>query len=122
MARKDRPIRFAARLDSCTISYYRHLLAAPYEAVLHAEGLADAVIAYRRIPKATDGGGQSKIDFALSAAQAILSQRNCCTIALDISSFFEALDHQRLRSVWADLLGVSRLPADHFKVFQAITR
>lgn len=120
--RKDRPIRFAARLDSCIFSYYRHLLAAPYEAVLNAEGLSDAVIAYRRIPKATGGGGQSNIDFALSAVQAIQSQGNCCTIALDISSFFETLDHQRLRDVWADLLGVSRLPADHFKVFQAITR
>ena len=120
--RKDRPIRFAARLDSCIFSYYRHLLAAPYEALLQAEGLSDSVIAYRRIPKATGCGGQSNIDFALSAVEAIQSQGNCCTIALDISSFFETLDHQRLRDVWADLLGVSRLPADHFKVFQAITR
>ena len=120
--RKDRPIRFAARLDSCIFSYYRHLLAAPYEALLRAEGLSDSVIAYRRIPKATGGGGQSNVDFALSAVKAIQSQGNCCTIALDISSFFETLDHQRLRDVWADLLGVSRLPADHFKVFQAITR
>lgn len=29
--RKDRPIRFAARLDSCIFSYYRHLLSEPYE-------------------------------------------------------------------------------------------
>lgn len=120
--RKDRPIRFAARLDSCIFSYYRYLLSEPYEARLHAEGLSDSVIAYRRIPKATSGGGQSNIDFALSAVEAIQSQGNCCTIAVDISSFFETLDHQRLRDVWADLLGVSRLPADHFKVFQAITR
>ncbi len=120
--RKDRPIRFAARLDSCIFSYYRHLLTAPYEALLEAEGLSDSVIAYRRIPKATGSGGQSNIDFALSAVEEIRSQGNCCTIALDISSFFETLDHQRLRDVWADLLGVSRLPADHFKVFQAITR
>ena len=120
--RKDRPIRFAARLDSCIFSYYRHLLSMPYEARLQAEGLSDLVIAYRRIPKPSGSGGQSNIDFALSAVQAIQSQGNCCTIALDISSFFETLDHQRLRDVWGDLLGVSRLPADHFKVFQAITR
>lgn len=120
--RKDRPIRFAARLDSCIFSYYRHLLSVPYEALLEAEGLSESVIAYRRIPKTSGGGGQSNIDFALSAVQAIQSQGDCCTISLDISSFFETLDHQRLRDVWADLLGVSRLPADHFKVFKAITR
>lgn len=120
--RKDRPIRFAARLDSCIFSYYRHILSAPYEARLLAEGLSDSVIAYRRIPKVGGGGGQSNIDFALSAVETIQSQGNCCSIALDISSFFETLDHQRLREVWAELLGVERLPDDHFKVYQAITR
>lgn len=119
--RKDRPIRFAARLDSCIFSYYRYLLSAPYEARLQAEGLTEAVIAYRRIAKVS-GGGQSNIDFALSAVEGIRSQGNCCSIALDTSSFFETLDHERLRDVWAELLGVPRLPADHFKVFQAITR
>lgn len=119
--RKERPIRFAARLDSCIFSYYRHLLSVPYEARLQAEGLADSVIAYRRISK-PGGGGQSNIDFALSAVETIQSQRDCCTIALDISSFFETLDHGRLRDVYAELLGVSRLSADHFKVYQAITR
>ncbi|WP_233284767.1 reverse transcriptase domain-containing protein [Agrobacterium tumefaciens] len=120
--RKDRPIRFAARLDSCIFSYYRYLLSAPYEAILQAERLSSSVIAYRRIPKPSGSGGQSNIDFALSAVQAIQTQGNCCTIALDISSFFETLDHNRLRSVWADLLGVSKLPADHFTVYRAITR
>ncbi|GGB11751.1 hypothetical protein GCM10011491_44570 [Brucella endophytica] len=120
--RKDRPIRFAARLDSCIFSYYRHLLSVPYEARLQAEGLSDSVIAYRRIPKNKGGGGKSNIDFALSAVEAIQSQGNCCTIALDISSFFETLNHERLREVWTELLGVPRLRDDHFKVYRAITR
>lgn len=120
--RKDRPIRFAARLDSCIFSYYRYLLSVPYEARLQAEGLSDAVIAYRRISKPHSSGGKSNIDFALSAIEAIQAQGDCCSIALDISSFFETLDHIRLRDVWAELLGVSRLPSDHFKVYEAITR
>ncbi|MFF2319632.1 reverse transcriptase domain-containing protein [Agrobacterium sp. NPDC058088] len=120
--RKDRPIRFAARLDSCIFSYYRYLLSGPYEAILQAERLSNSVIAYRRIPKHVGSGGQSNIDFALSAVQAIQIQGDCCTIALDISSFFETLDHNRLRDVWAGLLGVSKLPAEHFRVYQAITR
>ncbi|MCJ8506777.1 reverse transcriptase domain-containing protein [Rhizobium lemnae] len=120
--RKDRPIRFAARLDSCIFSYYRYLLSKPYEARLSSEALSNSVIAYRRIPKLAGGGGQSNIDFARSAVEAIQSQGNCCAIALDISSFFETLDHLQLRDVWANLLGVARLPDDHFKVFKAITR
>jgi hypothetical protein len=120
--RKDRPIRFAARLDSCIFSYYRHLLSAPYEARLAAEGLSESVIAYRRIPKAVGNGGKSNIDFALAAVETARGMRNCCAVALDISKFFEHLDHARLRDVWADLLGTARLPNDHYKVFEAITR
>lgn len=120
--RKDRPIRFAARLDSCIFSYYRHLLSVPYEVRLHAEGLSHSVIAYRRISKPGGSGGQSNIDFALSAVEAVQSQGDCCTIALDISSFFETLDHGRIRDIWAELIDLSRLPDDHFKVYQSITR
>ncbi|MBY5608747.1 reverse transcriptase [Rhizobium leguminosarum] len=120
--RKDRPIRYAARLDSCIYSYYRYLLSEPYEQKLLAEGLTNSVIAYRRILKSNGRGGQSNVEFALSAVDAIRSLGNCCTLALDISSFFESLDHVRLREVWGDLLGVSRLPEDHFRVYQAITK
>ncbi|MBB5575355.1 MULTISPECIES: reverse transcriptase domain-containing protein [Rhizobium] len=119
---KDRPIRFAARLDSCIFSYYRYLLSEPYEQKLKAEGLDHSVIAYRHIPKARGESGQSNIDFALSAFRTVQRLGNCCAVALDISSFFENLDHDRLRSVWADLVGQSRLPSDHYKVFEAITR
>lgn len=120
--RKDRPIRFAARLDSCIFSYYRHLLAEPYEAKLKAEGLDDSVIAYRRIPKHAGGGGKSNIDFALAAVEAVRGLGDCCAVALDISSFFETLDHGRVKQVWAQLIGQPKLPADHFKVFEAISR
>lgn len=120
--RKDRPIRFAARLDSCIFSYYRHLLSDPYEERLKKEGLCESVIAYRRIPKLLGGGGKSNIDFALEAVQTIQELGDCCTIALDISNFFESLDHTHLRNTWADLIGSPRLPDDHYKVFEAITK
>ncbi|WP_245496154.1 reverse transcriptase domain-containing protein [Rhizobium leguminosarum] len=119
---KQRPIRFAARLDSCIFSYYRHQLSEPYEQQLKAADLGTSIIAYRRIPKADGKGGQSNIDFALSAFEAVQRLGNCCAVALDISSFFENLDHAQLQSVWAGLIGQTRLPPDHYKVFQAITR
>lgn len=120
--RKDRPIRFAARLDSCIFSYYRHLLSTQYELNLKAAGLHDCVIAYRRIPKSGGGGGKSNIDFALSAVETVQSLGNCCAVALDISSFFETLSHDRIKEVWAELAGQENLGTDHFKVFKAITR
>jgi hypothetical protein len=119
---KDRPIRFAARLDACIFSYYRHLLSGPYEALLEQAGLARSVLAYRRIPKLSGRGGCCNIDFALEAVEAIQGYDQCCTVSLDISSFFESLDHERLKAIWCGLIGEERLPADHFAVFRAMTK
>lgn len=120
--RKDRPIRFAARLDSCIFSYYRHILSEPYEEKLKAENLQDCVIAYRRIAKTAGGSGKSNIDFALGAVETARELGHCCAVSLDISSFFETLNHDRVKQIWAELIGQTKLPADHFKVFEAITR
>lgn len=118
---KSRPIRFAARLDACIFSYYRTLLSGRYEAWLTAAGLSDEVLAYRRIPK-TNGGGKSNIEFAKEAFEKIRAYGSCCVVALDISDFFENLDHTVLQRQWADLLGAKLLPKDHFQVFKALTR
>ncbi|OAP43553.1 hypothetical protein ATB98_24520 [Sinorhizobium saheli] len=117
---KERPIRFASRADSYIFSYYRHLLSQPFEKELKERGLDGSVLAYRRVIGA-NGRGQCNIHFALEAISAIRALGNCCAIALDISSFFESLDHGRLKAIWCGLLGTDRLPADHYRVFQAIT-
>jgi hypothetical protein len=119
---KTRPIRFAARLDSCIFSYYRHSLSDAYEKRLVAAGLADSILAYRRLPKPLGNAGKCNIDFALSAFERVRAHGDCCAIALDISSFFESLDHDRLKRVWSTLIGQPTLPPDHYKVFKAITR
>jgi len=41
---------------------------------------------------------------------------------LDISGYFESIDHGVLQAVWCRLLGVDELPPDHAHVFRAITR
>lgn len=89
---------------------------------MKAEKLDDCVVAYRRIPKFVGGGGKSNIDFALAAVNSIRNLSDCCAVALDISSFFETLNHDRVKQVWAELIGQAKLPADHFKVYEAITR
>jgi hypothetical protein len=119
---KERPIRYAARRDAYIYSYYRHQLAERYEPELKRLGLDDSVLAYRRISVPGRTGGKCNIHFAYDAVLKIRELGNCCVVALDISSFFEHLDHVRLRALWCRLLGERRLPRDHFKVFERITR
>lgn len=118
---KDRPIRYAARRDAYIYARYRHLLAERYEAELARLGLDHCVLAYRRVPKPGEVGGKCNIDFARDAFLKIRELGNCCVVALDISSYFEHLDHDKLKSLWCRLLGTDKLPADHFQVFKAIT-
>jgi hypothetical protein len=120
--KKSRKIRYAARSDAYIYSYYRHLLSERYERRLVELGIADNVIAYRKIPAAPLSGGKCNIHFAGEAFSAVARLGDCCAVTLDISKFFESIDHGRLKRVWCNLLGVERLPDDHWAVYRAITR
>ncbi|PKP67109.1 MAG: reverse transcriptase, partial [Alphaproteobacteria bacterium HGW-Alphaproteobacteria-5] len=109
-----------ARLDAYIFSYYRHLLFEPYEKLLKRYNLSGNVLAYRRILGA-DGRGKCNIHFAKDTFNAVQGLGDCYVVCLDISSYFESLDHLKLKKIWARLLGEQRLPADHFAVFKAIT-
>ncbi len=119
---KERPIRYAARQDSYIFSYYRHLLAQHYEKQLQVQGLSGSVLAYRHIPAGGGPGGKSNIHFAFDAFAKIRELGDCCVIALDVSSYFESLDHSRLKELWCRLIGARKLPPDHFHVFNAVTQ
>ncbi|MEH6521187.1 reverse transcriptase domain-containing protein [Sulfitobacter sp.] len=117
---KSRPIRYAARRDAYILTHYRRILSERYESRLEDLGIFDCPIAYRKIPKA-NGGGKCNIDFAKDAFDEIERQGRCVAIALDIKGYFENLDHKIIKKIWCDLLGVSRLPDDHFTVFKNVT-
>lgn len=119
---KTRPIRYAARRDAYIFGYYRHLLSEKYESKLKALGLSESIIAYRRIPSSDGDGGKCNIHFARDVFHTIRKTGNCVAIALDISSYFESLDHQVLKNLWCRLLGCNRLPLDHYRVFERITK
>lgn len=119
--KKIRPIRYASRRDSYIFAYYRHLLAAPYEELLLELGISDSVSAYRRI-RQENGAGKSNIEFARDAFEGIAQIGTAAVVAVDISGFFESLDHGILRNQWCRVLGVPGLPKDHEAVFRAITR
>lgn len=119
---KDRPIRYAARRDAYIFARYRHALSEAYEAELERLGLNSCVLAYRRIPVETGDGGKCNIHFARDAILKVRELGVCSVLALDISSYFESLDHAKLNALWCRMLGVNRLPDDHFRVFKAITQ
>lgn len=119
---KDRPIRYPARADACIYSRYRALLVERYEARLSVLSVGDSVLAYRRIPKSQGSGHKSNIDFANDVFYEITAMGSCFAYALDIKGFFENIDHDRLKTVWCELLEENRLPSDHHQVFKSITK
>jgi hypothetical protein len=121
--KKVRHIRYAARGDAYVFSYYRHLLSERYEVLLERLGISKCAIAYRKIAVGgSDRGGKCNMHFAAEAFTAVAEIGNCCVVALDISSYFDSIDHRRLKEVWCRLLDVDELPADHAAVYKHVTR
>lgn len=122
-APKTREIRYCSRRDAAIFSRYRFGLSKLYEKELTRRGLADCVLAYRRIPvKPGSSSGKCNIHHAKLAFDLIIGLGDCCAVVMDITKYFEHLDHAQIKRQWRDLLGVSELPDDHYAVFKAITR
>lgn len=120
---KPRPIKYAAHSDSQIFSYYRAVLAAEYEERLTALDLTEYPIAYRKIPVSPGSkNGKCNIHFAKEAFDEVVHRGSCVAITLDISGFFESLDHSFLRRKWAEVMGFTEMPKDHGAVFEAITK
>lgn len=120
---KAREIRYGSRRDAAVFSCYRHQLSELYEEHLSELGISDCALAYRRIPvELGSPTGKSNIHHAKAAIDCIRKFETCCAITLDISSYFENVDHSRIKEVWCRLLRTSYLPEDHYAVFKAITK
>lgn len=113
--RKERPIAYAAHVDSHIYAFYAKLLSEKYERKLANLGLADCILAFRPL-------GKSNIHFALDAFNKIKEIGPCSAVALDLSKFFDTLDHQILKEKWADLIDSPKLPPDHFNIFKSIAK
>lgn len=112
---KLRPISYPAHLDSHIYSYYAKILNFHYEKKLKKNGLNDSILAFRTL-------GKSNVDFALNAFDEVKKAGECCVVALDVSKFFDTLNHQFLKQEWCNLLQVEKLPKDHFNVYKSITK
>ena len=112
---KPRPICYAAHLDSHIYSYYTSQMSKQYENLIAEMEIAKSILAFRLL-------GKSNIDFAAEAFNCIREKGDCGVVGLDISGFFNGLDHGYLKKAWCNLLGVKRLPADHFAIFKSLTK
>ncbi|TPD71118.1 reverse transcriptase domain-containing protein [Flavobacterium microcysteis] len=123
---KEREVFYANHLDSNIYSYYSSLLGELYEKKLDYFGIADCVTAYRsiRLNEKSESRNKCNIDFANDVFSYIKSnkRRNLVAITFDITSFFDNLNHLKLKKAWCSILQTQKLPDDHYAVFKNLTK
>ncbi|BDA76005.1 hypothetical protein CAL7716_101710 (plasmid) [Calothrix sp. PCC 7716] len=112
---KPRPIMYASHLDSHIYSWYSHQLSQHYEKFIQNNGIAECVLAYRSL-------GKCNINFSKEVFDEIVRKAPCTVLTFDISKFFDNIDHKILKQAWCNILGVTELPLDHYKVYKSITK
>ncbi len=112
---KERPIAYPAHKDGYIFAYYKTKLEVPYEVWLRSKGLNNSVTAFRRT-------GENNVTLAKKAFGFIADNPGCQIIVTDVESFFDNINHQQLKSIWAMFLDSDWLPEDHYAVFKAITK
>jgi RNA-directed DNA polymerase len=115
VSKKNRPLRFCSHIDGYIHSFYRKKIIPKYEQFLAENDLSDVVIGYRK-------GKGTNVDMAKSAFDEINRRSSCSVIALDISSFFESIDHHVLKKNLCKILSEDRLPLDWFKIYKSMTQ
>ena len=114
--KKPRELYYCSHLDRCVYQRYAFLLNYQYNIWACENNIDDVAIAYR------DSLGKNNIDFAKDAFDAIRSFPQCFILVGDFTNFFDNLEHQYLKKMVCEVLGVERLPQDYFSVFKNITR
>ena len=113
---KKRDICYASHIDRCIYSYYSYILNELYNQRVLKDGISSVAIAYRTNLKV------SNIHSAKRAIDFIRSSSPCYVMIGDFTAFFDNLAHDYLKKQWCSLLGVERLPPDHYAIFKNITK
>ena len=114
--KKPRELYYCSHLDRCVYQRYAFLLNCQYNIWAWENNIDDVAIAYR------DNLGKHNIDFAKDAFDVLRSFPQCFIFVGDFTNFFDNLEHQYLKKMMCEVLGVERLPQDYFSVFKNITR
>jgi hypothetical protein len=126
---KVRELFYASHIDSLIFSYYTKILSEKYEAIIKKPeyNLNEVVNAYRSIPidpRDKKSSNKCSIDFAHDVFTLIknYSHSEFSVITFDITSYFDNINHEILRNLWAEIIDQNPLPQDHFNVYKNITR
>jgi DNA-binding ferritin-like protein (Dps family) len=112
---KSRNILYASHIDSHIYAWYSYQLNQHYEKTIQGQVFDKCILAYRSL-------GKCNIDFSKEVFDEICQRTLCTALAFDISGFFDNIDHKILKHAWCNVLGVTKLPLDHYKVYQSITK
>jgi retron-type reverse transcriptase len=112
---KSRDIRYASHLDSAIFEFYAEKLSALYELYIDQNNIDKSVLAYR-------SGIGSNIDHAADLFSEIRKRGNCNCIALDITGFFDNIQHSILKFALCKILNVDKLSDDYYKIYRNLTQ
>lgn len=116
LSTKIRPICFASHRDALIYGFYSFALGKKYEEYIKDKEHRDSILAYRAI------NGKCNIQFAGEAFDEIRNKQNCVVLALDVSGFFDNIDHQVLKEKWCKVIGKKELPIDQYKIYRSVTK
>lgn len=112
---KDRPIKFGSHRDAAIFEHYAKSLSIDYEDALGGRNLARSVLAYR-------SGIGNNINHSRSLFAEIMYRKNCIAIAMDISGFFDNIQHGILYKQILRVRNVERLGDVDFHIFKRMTK
>lgn len=114
---KIRPISFASHFDNYIYGFYSFAINEIYQKYIKRKGFDNCVLAYR-----SDLDGKCNIQFAKDVFDDIRKQESCTAIALDITGYFDNIDHSILKQKWCKVLDVDSLPIDQYKIYKTLTK
>lgn len=114
---KTRKIFYASHLDRFIYKYYGDLLNNAYNEYAVQNKIDHIALAYRN-----NKPGCNNIDFAKEVFNFILNQEQAVIISIDFTSFFDNINHKKLKENLKTVLGTSDLPNDFYNVFKSITQ
>jgi RNA-directed DNA polymerase len=118
---KIRPIAFASHFDSYIYAFYSFTLTERYQKYIQDQNFSECVLAYR-----TDLRGECNIQFAKKVFDSVKNKMNqrgsCSVIALDITGYFDNIDHKILREKWLKVIDLPDLPIDQYKIYRSLTQ
>lgn len=123
VGQKVRPIMYACHRDASIYAFYSFLLKNAYEKRIAGTALEESVIAYRHVKRDDNAvRGKSNIDFAKDVHNLVTKHPRCAVLCLDISKFFDSMDHGLIKAKWTDLLNTKDLPIGHYAVYRSIIK